>query len=306
MPLVGVVNPSHKEMARDTLGRLPEWLPLDVAVAAAQADGTKWSPWTYELMTAMFGEQQDRQSRISATSLVDHCTRADIIKRRADYVEDLESLYIPFRGTMLHKVLEDYGHDDAIVEHRFFAEVAGESISCSPDHLSKTTLTDYKVTENPPRYNNPWTNHSEQVHFNAFICRNATRWRKSGDPLEGTDDFAALPFDPRANPATKLVLLYLSPKWPKALLVEKTIDYFDFKKNKEVRGKQPYVMSDAQVLTLLEPRVEMFRRGLEAFPEWPDGAEKLWGGEPGWTCPGYPLCKLPNCMAKRYPGRLTW
>lgn len=306
MPLIGVVDPSHKEMARDSLGRMPEWLPLDAAVAAAEATGTKWSPWTYELMAAMFGEYQDRQSRISASSLVDHCARADVIKRKADYVEDLESLYVPFRGTMIHRTLELYGHTEAIVEHRFFTDVAGETISCSPDHLSRTTLTDYKVTETPPQYNNPWRNHTEQVQFNAFICRNATRWRRSGDSLDGDEDFSSLPFDPRESPASKLVVMYLAPKWPKALLVEKTTDYFDFKKGKEVRGKQPFVMSDDQVLDVLVPRVEMFRKGLEAYPEWPDGAEKVWGGDPGWRCPGYPLCRLPNCLAKRWPNRLTW
>jgi hypothetical protein len=306
MPLVGVVDPSHKEMARDTLGRLPEWLPLDVAVAQARETGTKWSPWTYELMSAMFALYQERQSRISATSLVDHCTRADIIKRKADYVDDLENIYVPFRGTMLHKVLEDYGSDDALVEVRFFTDVGGVEISCSPDHLTRDTLTDYKVTENPPRYNNPYTNHSEQVQFNAFICRNATAWRRSGEALEGTPDFSRLAFDPREHPVKKLVLLYLSPKYPKALLVEKTVDYFDIVKNKEVRGKRPYVMTDDRVLDILEPRVAMFKAGLEAYPDWPDGAEKLWGGEPGWACPGYPLCRFPNCLAKRYPRRLTW
>ena len=66
---------------------------------------------------------------------------------------------------------------------------------------------------------------------------------------------------------------------------------------------------------VLEPRVAMFKKALDApYIEkngvrtlaWPEGAELLWGGEPGYECPGYPLCKLPNCLAKRYPTRLTW
>jgi hypothetical protein len=310
--LVGVVDPSHKEMARDTLGRLPEWLPLGEALHEAEVNSTKWSPWTYELMHAIFEEKQERYKSISASSLVDHCTRADIIGRMADYVDDLENLYVPFRGTMIHRTMELYAHDDTIAEHRFFTTVNGIEISCSPDWLTRTTLGDYKVTENPPAYNNPWTNHQEQVQINAFITRNATSYSPPGyGPREmhkwdGHDGSTPLPFDPRAHPATKLVLVYMGPKKPKTLLVERTTDYFDFKKGKDVRGKQPFVQTDEQVLEYLAPRVEMFQRALEVFPEWPDGAEKVWGGEPGWTCPGYPLCKLPNCLAKRWPGRLMW
>jgi hypothetical protein len=302
VPLIGVVNPSHKEMARDTGGRLPEWLSLGDAMLAAE-DG-KWSPWPWELLGAMFALYQERDNLISASALVSHCTRADIIKRREDYVEDLESLYVPFRGTLQHQLLETYAHETAIAEARFWTTIADVPVSCSPDHLTKTRLTDYKMTESPPRYNDPWANHSEQVHFNAFIVRNSYQIQvRGGVP---TTDFSFLPFDPRVEQARELVLVYLAPKFVKSLTVERTTDYFDFVKGKDVRGKQPYVMDDATALKLLEPRVELFQKALDIYPEWPEGAEKVWGGEPGWECPGYPLCKLPNCIAKRYPNRLVW
>ncbi len=300
MPLVGIVDPSHKEMARDTAGRLPEWLPLDDALKYAE-DG-KWSPWPYEIVRAMFEGYQNRDY-ISTSTLVDHCVRSDVIKRKFDYVEDLENLYVPFRGTMIHQVLENYAHADAIAEARFWTTVAGVEISCSPDHLTAQRLTDWKVTENPPQYNNPWPNHQEQVQFNAFIVRNYE-----------SADRANFPFDPHEG-VKELALAYLGPKKVKVLLVERTTDYFDFVKGKEMRGKQPYIMSDEDCLKVLEPRVEMFKRAL-ASPyiekngvrtlAWPTGAEELWGGEAGWECPGYPLCRLPNCLAKRYPNRLTW
>ena len=35
-------------------------------------------------------------------------------------------------------------------------------------------------------------------------------------------------------------------------------------------------------------------------------AEDVWGGEPGYACPGPPLCRLPDCLARRYPHRLLW
>ena len=299
--LVGIVDPSHKEMASDTSGRLPNWLPLDEALKRAE-DG-KWSPWPWELINAITQGYQNRDY-ISTSTLVSHCVRADVLKRKEDYVEDLASLYVPFRGTMVHQVLENYAHEGAIAEARFFTTIGGEQVSCSPDHLTATRLTDYKVTETPPQYNNPWANHAEQVQFNAFIVRNAEYF--GDDQAPKTARFDRLPFDPRKDVAKELALVYLGPKFPKVLMVERTVDYFDIAKGKDVRGKRPYIMSDEDVLQVLEPRVAMFKKALEVYPEWPEGAEELWGGEPGYTCPGYPLCRLPNCIAKRYPRRLIW
>ncbi len=298
MPLIGVVDPSHKEMARDTQGRLPNWLTLTDALDAARDN--KWSPWPWELLNAMFASYQNRDY-ISTSTLVDHCVRGDIIKRKEDYVEDLASIYVPFRGTNLHGVLEMHAHEDTIAEARFYTEVAGQTISCSPDHLTRTTLTDWKFTENPPMYNYPWRNHTEQVQFNAFIVRNATVMEH-----EGRKGWTNRPFDPRKEKATELRVVYLGPKFVKSLTVESTKDYFDIAKGKEVRGKQPDVWSDAKVLDILEPRVMMFQHALDIYPEWPEGAEELWGGDASYQCPGTPLCKLPNCIAKRYPNRLVW
>ncbi len=160
-------------------------------------------------------------------------------------------------------------------------------------------------------YNNPWANHAEQVQFNAFIVRNATGFTRAGREGVNEKQWNVLPFDPRKDVTKELALVYLGPKFPKVLMVERTTDYFDFVKGKEVRGKQPYIMSDEDVLKVLEPRVAMFKKALEVYPEWPEGAEELWGGEPGYTCPGTPLCKLPNCLAKRWSDdpkkrRLVW
>ncbi len=296
MPLIGVVDPSHKEMAKDTQGRLPNWLTLDEMLKASE--NGKFSSWPWELVQAMFSAYQERDY-ISTSTLVDHCVRSDVLKRKEAYVEDLSSIYVPFRGTDLHRVLEVHAHPEAIAEARFFTTVAGQEISCSPDHLTRTTLTDWKFTENPPMYQYPWRNHTEQVQFNAFIVRNTTGWEWQGK----TDGF--LPFDPREDKATELRVVYLGPKFVKSLTVEHTVDYFDVVKNKEVRGKKPDVWSDDKVLGIIQPRVEMFQHALDIYPEWPEGAEELWGGEPGYRCPGTPLCKLPACLAKRID-RLVW
>jgi hypothetical protein len=305
MPLVGIVDPSHKEMARDTSGRLPAWLPLDEALASARDE--KWAPWTPEILRAMFEGYQERGDLISTSSLVSHCPRAEIIKRRMDYTSDLEDLYVPFRGTMIHQVLEGYAGDDTIAEHRFFTELDGIEISCSPDTLTRTTLSDYKVTETPPRYNYPYANHTEQVQINAYIVRHATAFQKPGGEYDEVN-WQDLPFDPRENPVEKVQLIYMAPKFVKTLVVERTETIVRELKAgaKLVKGKVPDVWSDEKVENLIGPRLVLFREALQQFPQWPLGAEEEWGGEKGWACPGYPLCRLPNCLAKRYPERLTW
>jgi len=303
--LIGVVDPSHKEMARDSLGRLPEWVPLDVALSRSLDE--KWAPWTWEILNAMFEEFQERGSRISVSALVSHCPRAEIIKRRADYVTDLADMYVPFRGTMVHRTLEMYAGPQTIAEHRFFTELDGIEFSCAPDALTKTILSDYKVTENPPRYNTPYNNHTEQVQFNAYVCRNATAF-ECPEELGKRDDWSALDFDPREFPAEKVQLVYLAPKFVKTLTVEREETVVKTLKAGPVlrKAKVPYVWEDDKVEEILIPRLGLFKEALEVYPEWPKGTEEIWGGDAGWACPGYPLCKLPNCLAKRYPNRLTW
>ena len=301
--LVGVVDPSHKERASDTMGRLPNWLPLDEALEASA--NPKWAPWTQPLLRAMFAEHQERDY-ISTSTLVTHCPRAEVIKRKFDYVDDLSSMYVPFRGTAVHTLMEKYAGPDDIPEARFWTEIDGVEISCSPDLITADGgLYDYKVSENPPMYNSPYRNHTEQVQVNAFIVRNRTRWQGSG--FAGGE---AVP------DITRLGLVYMGPKQPKVLMVEETQDYFDFAKGKDVRGKQPAVWSDERVLDLILPRLEMMELALHSpYVEKageplkmlaPLGMADLWGGDDTFRCPGAPLCLLPNCLAKRYPDRLIW
>lgn len=309
MPLVGVIDPSHKEKARDTMGRLPSWLSLDDALKASE--DLKWSPYTPTLLNAMFSEFQERDY-ISTTALIAHCPRAEVLKRKLDYVMDLDDMYVPFRGTMVHRTMEMYSHADAIAEHRFFVTIDGVEVSCSPDLLTARTLTDYKVTDNPPKYNYPYSSHKEQLEVNAFIVRNAERVAYNGHDVE----FEALPFDPRKNPPQQLAIVYMSPKAPKVLTVEHTEQVFNARTGKFKKAKVPELWSDEKVRAFIEPRLEVLQRALDApFVEakgkpldlaWPEGAEDIWGGEAGWHCPGPPLCLLPNCLAKRYPNRLVW
>lgn len=290
MPLVGVIDPAHSEAKRRRYGQLPPWITTEEALK--RAEDAKYSPFTWELLNALFAEHQERGDLISASALVSACPRSEIIARRTDYVAELRDLYVPFRGTMVHRTMELYQHPDAIAEVRFYTTLRGIQVSCAPDLLTRTRLTDYKVTEQPP-FSYPWVEHKEQVEFNAFVCRNAEAYGIPGSdiPEPITSAAVGLPFDPTKNPVEEVVLCYLGPKFPKTLRVES-------------KG-EPIIWDDETIDKEFGPRAEMFQQALDAFPEWPEGAEAMWGGDAGWECPGPPICYF-NCLAKRYPKGLMW
>jgi len=317
MPLIGVVDPSHKVATRDKgmPGVLPPWVDLQEALEKVRRD-PKWAPWTYELLSAMFSEYQERGDRITSSALVAACPRAEVMKRKADYVDELTNLYVPFRGTMVHRTMEYHADNDAIAEARFYTTIDGIEVSCSPDLLRSWILYDYKVTETPPMYDYPYVHHKEQVEFNAYVARHAERW----DLPAGR---TSLPFDPRENPATQVALVYMGPKYVKVLVVEKTEEIFNAKTGKFKKAKVPFVWPDPLVLKVFRPRLHIFQNALNSYPEWPEPwedvddrdkngnprvytAEELWGGEPEWRCPGPPICNLPNCTARRHVNRLSW
>lgn len=305
---MGVVDPSHTTRKKTgAVGSKPPWLSLADALDKAEHEGLRYAPWTWELMNAMFSEHQERNNLISSSALVSACPRSEVLKRREDYVEELESMYIPFRGTMVHRTMELYAHPGALAEFRFWATFNGGEVSCSPDHLSVDTLLDYKFTETPPAYNYPYVHHKEQVQLNAYITRNATMWQAPGGGSR-FEDFSSLAFDPRENPVEHLGLVYMGPKFVKVLEVETTDNNtFNPKTGKWGKFTGPDIWSDEKVEKLFGPRYEALKAALDNYPTFPKGAAKVWGGDETWACPGPPLCKLPNCLAKRYAGgNLTW
>lgn len=293
--LVGVVDPSHTTRKSDKPGILPPWLTIDELWLTSQTDDTKWSPWTYEMIQAALGEWQERGDRISTTLLVAGCPRGAVLERKVDWVGRLDDMYASLRGTLLHTMLEQYARTGGIAEARFFTTVDDIEFSCSPDLLTEATVYDYKMTENPPTFGYPYRHHTEQLMVNGYVARHAERW-------EHTED---LPFDPREFPAHQAVVVYLGPKGPKPILVERNEEHVT-PGGKVIKKKRPYMWSDSESVDFIRPRLRMMQQALSIFPRWPEGAEDLWGGEPGYDCPGPPLCYLPNCLAKRHPELYTW
>lgn len=323
--LIGIVDPSHYEREHDKPGRLPNWFTTEELLLASSAPNPKWSPWTHELIVAALREHQERGDHISTTALVASCPRSEVLKRRVDYIESLDSMYAALRGTMIHRTLEHSARLGAIAEARFYVTVDGIELSCSPDLLTTDTLFDYKVPTDQtgvPSFGYPFRHQTEQLMTNAFITRHAERWDYEGP----------LPFDPREFPAEHVVIVYLGPKTPKIIEYERR-EKFETPAGVMKEAKRPYVWNDEEALTFIRPRIHLFENALNSYPDWPDpwtdaetgetfhaedtyeenkrtGKQDLvpgiWGGPADWRCPGDPLCKLPSDLARRDPSRYAW
>lgn len=313
MPVVGVLDPAHDERKALRSGRLPKWLSLDEIREEARVADPKWSPWSYELVTAALGEIEERGTNISTTALTSPCPRSVVLERKESYVVTLDELWRAFRGTMVHYVLEDSAREGSIAEVRFFAPIYGdEMISCKPDLVTADgTIWDYKNTAEVPRYNYPYTGHTEQLQFNRFIIEHSVRWEKDDKPVD-------LPFDPRHMEWSHLAVMYMDLDGPKPLEVLAPVQIPKKDGSGTYTRRKPDIWDDEKVLwgwkdyegvdvAGLVERYKAMRNALDMYPDWPSGLEEVWGGEAGWACPGYPHCPLQSkCLASRYPAGLIW
>jgi hypothetical protein len=308
MPLLGLVDPSHKEKRADRPGRPPRWLPPDELLSVAARSGPGWSSWPFELINAAVESVQDRDY-ISTTMVTGACARSAVIERREPFIETLDRLYAPLRGTLNHRTLEYAARPNSLAEARFFTTIKVPGLreviefSCSPDIITwhPDGLGDFKVTESPPDYS-PWPNHKAQVNLNAYVVRRAERWTRNGEPFD-------LPFNPREWSPEELYLVYLGPKGPKVLTVTRSVEVDAKTTGGKKSARVPDIWDDETTEDYLLPRLKAMAQALASYPVWPFGTA---GDTPGfegpteWACPGYPWCKLPLCLAKRYPNGLSW
>lgn len=314
MPLAGVIDPSHNERASDEPGRYPKWLSTEDILTEAATSNPKWSPWPYELLAAAMNHDADRET-VSVTQVTGGCARSKVIGLFEPYVENVDSMYAAMRGTWAHKTFEANVRPTAISEWRFYTTVyipgfGEQTLSGSPDLLiygGEPGIWDYKVTENPPTFGYPYKGHRRQLEFLRYLINHAERWKDAE-----RNENAAIPFNPRELRFEHLAIVYVGPKGPKVIEVEKTVEV-KTPNNKVIKRKRPYIASDEEVEKELIPRLEGLLIARESYREdggneWPPGLEKYPGfeGPPSWKCPGPPLCALPNCLAKRWPHGLIW
>jgi hypothetical protein len=307
MGLVGIIDPSHQERKEDEPGRLPRWYPREELLERFITAPPKFAPYTYEIVNAALDQWQDRDY-ISTTMLTGGCARSKVLERKEDFILGLDDLWAAFRGTQVHRTLEFYDRPSALAEARFFTTIripgADVEVSCSPDLVVEepASVVDYKAPVDDrsiPVYGYPWHSHVDQLQFNRFIVNHAERW----DLREGD----ALPWDPRALVFKHLYVVYLGTRGPKVIEVQKSIEV-TFKNGNQGNRKVPDIWDDEEVTDHIVPRLHAMSLALESYPVWPDGLEEMPGfeGEAGWRCPGKPWCRLPDCLAKRYPNGMMW
>lgn len=322
MPLVGVILPTHDELAAHEPGRWPKWLPPEELLELSKTWGPKDSPYNYELLDAAIGDIYESDS-ISPTYLLNACPRSAIIQRKMPYIALADSFFAMVRGSMVHQTLEQHARPGSLAEVKFHATVEGTEVRAIPDLITPEVggvygLWDWKVSDNPPMYY-PYKSNRRQVELNRYITNRAEKWLHKVEGCHGANCWE--PFDIPVNPRTlefaHLTLMYLGPKGPKPMTIEKK-QPFVTPKGKEIMKNQPYVATDSEVEEWLLPLLDIFKIAEEAFPEWPEGLERMsirdtsggkvfpFGGGPTWRCPGAPICNLPACAAKRYPDGLYW
>lgn len=212
--------------------------PQTVLDHAAKRDNPKF---TYELLSAMLAEVQDRGRRISATTVLSgKCLRSEVLKRTRPYTDDPQKLYASFRGTMFHGRLELNAHPASIPEARFHKYLDGLGwFSGSPDLVDPKAgyLYDYKFTKENPKFDYPWKDHKEQVQVNRWLVDHCDYVEYAGEVYPITEaGFAAVgeEYDAevgRAN-ASKfrpydwqgLLVIYMDDKGPKPILCTRSID----------------------------------------------------------------------------------
>lgn len=305
MPMVGVIDPRGTEALPDP-HQLTAWLTRKQLMDQLASDVLGESHWTYEMAHAAFENVQERGDMISTTALTGGCPRSEVLKRREDYVGDLNELWAALRGTLMHRTLELSTRKGAIAEVRFFTKVDGIEISGQPDMLTSEELIDYKVPADqksiPMSY--LYKSQTEQLMINAFIARHATRWEPDED----------LPFDPREELPSSVGIVFIGPSKPKVMVYKESIEVVTPKGGKR-KVRVPTIWGDKQVLSVVRPRMHILQNALKSYPEWPEPyydpdtdttwtAEDLWDGDQTWRCPGWPACKFATCLAKRE--RYTW
>lgn len=306
MPIIGYIDPRHKAQEAGLDGLAPPWLEADDLLQQARFWTPKESVWTYELIATALAESQDRDY-ISTTMLVGGCPRSKVLERKEPYISSLQGSQAALWGTLIHRTLEQQHRPGAVAEARFFTELEGLTLSCSPDLITQDGQQhDYKFVETVPPFQYPWRNHTLQVMYNAFIVRNHDRVEyREGHRRNLVPDI------------TSCTLVYLPPRGtPKPITLEK-MQPFVTPQGKTIMKKQPYVWTDDEVLEghdsshpnepgLVERLVAM-RQALDEYPKLSPEVAKVWGGPNlDWRCPGKPWCSLPNCLAKRWPNGLVW
>jgi hypothetical protein len=96
-----------------------------------------------------------------------------ILKRRYPdkwKVRDVIDNMWAFVGSIAHKVLEEHGTDDALIEERFYVHVRNKKISGQVDHYKSAVISDYKSTKAYKIIKGDYLDWEQQLNIYAFLA----------------------------------------------------------------------------------------------------------------------------------------
>lgn len=96
-----------------------------------------------------YNPDSDDIGDFSASSLIAPIQQTILKQRHKDNlaVRDVIDNFYAFVGSIAHKVLEEHGSGEALIEKRMFANVFDKKISGQVDHYKSGIITDYKSTK---------------------------------------------------------------------------------------------------------------------------------------------------------------
>lgn len=298
--------------------------PETVLDHAARRDNEKF---TYELLSAMLAEVQERGKKVSATTVLSgKCLRSEVLKRTRPYTDDPKKLYASFRGTMFHGRLELNAHPASIPEARFHKYLDGLGwFSGSPDLVDPKGgyLYDYKFTKQNPVFAYPWGDHKEQVQVNRWLVDTCDYVEYRGALLPTTDIGKAevlrrveeeeavtpvLPIDHDVYRANKsmfqphdwqgLIVVYMDDSGPKPIMCTKSIDVPKKSNPKETKkARVADIWTDDRVEELVVKGYALAREALDSdgdpLPAIPDDYQ-------GWKHPLCNYCPVKDDCVEEY------
>lgn len=135
---------------------------LTECLACAQLSAREACPLTYPLLAGIAAQLAPRDlgevprvagwqmPLISVTELLGCPLRWQLAQERNFYVKPTEA-YWAWRGTLIHEIVSRYAPPGALVEQRYYVDVAGFRLTGQPDLVYQERIVDYKTTKSLPQ-----------------------------------------------------------------------------------------------------------------------------------------------------------
>lgn len=120
-----------------------------------------------------YNETKEDLGDYSVTTLCAPIQQTILKQRYPDKLKqrDVIDNFYSFVGSIAHKVLEEHGKDDSLIEKRFYADVSfTKRISGQVDHYKDGVITDYKSTKAYKIIKGDFTDWEQQLNVYAWLA----------------------------------------------------------------------------------------------------------------------------------------